>query len=101
MDLLTDWRARCARTLAPVVVVLLAACGGGGGTGTDKDSGVNKTYLSVDISDADGDPAAKQRGIDAARQRHPDRIQESDDEDGHRPECNQRIDDRLEQSHVF
>lgn len=55
MDSLTNWRARCARTLAPVVAVLLAACGGGGGTGTDKDSGVNKTYLSVDISDADGD----------------------------------------------
>lgn len=33
---------------------LLLSCGGGS-TGTDLDSGVNKTYLSVEASDADGD----------------------------------------------
>lgn len=36
---------------------LLVSCGGGGAasTSSDRDSGVNKTYLSVDVSDADGD----------------------------------------------
>ncbi|MEO6712913.1 MAG: hypothetical protein ABIM89_05730 [Mycobacteriales bacterium] len=39
---------------AATSVALLLSCGGGS-TGTDKDSGVNKTYLSVDATDADGD----------------------------------------------
>lgn len=41
------WKAACAS--------LLASCGGGGGTGTPQDSGPNKTYLSVQANDLDGD----------------------------------------------
>ena len=37
-----------------VSVAALTSCGGGS-TGNSQDSGVNKTYLSVDASDADGD----------------------------------------------
>ena len=36
------------------VAAALVSCGGGS-TGTDRDSGVNKTYLSVEVADADGD----------------------------------------------
>ncbi|MEO5883155.1 MAG: hypothetical protein ABIQ06_12125 [Caldimonas sp.] len=35
-------------------VAMLTSCGGGS-TGSSRDSGVNKTYLSVEASDADGD----------------------------------------------
>ena len=52
----------CLATRAKRAVVMtsaaalaaLASCGGGS-TGTDAASGVNKTYLSVDATDADGD----------------------------------------------
>ena len=37
-----------------VSVAALTSCGGGS-TGNSRDSGVNKTYLSVEASDADGD----------------------------------------------
>jgi mono/diheme cytochrome c family protein len=33
----------------------LVSCGGGGSTGSERNSGINKTYLSVEASDADGD----------------------------------------------
>ena len=33
----------------------LVSCGGGGSTGSERDSGINKTYLSVEAADADGD----------------------------------------------
>ena len=56
MDSVTARRARGARTVAPALaLLLLVACGGGGDTGTDKDSGVNKTYLSVEVADPEGD----------------------------------------------
>jgi len=38
---------------AALVAALLSSCGGG--TGTDRDSGTNKTYLSVQATDPDGD----------------------------------------------
>ena len=37
-----------------VSVAALTSCGGGS-TGNSRDSGINKTYLSVEASDADGD----------------------------------------------
>ena len=40
---------------AAILGGLLAGCGGGSGTGTAQDSGTNKTYLSVEAADADGD----------------------------------------------
>ncbi|HEX7436306.1 MAG TPA: hypothetical protein VF308_06350, partial [Caldimonas sp.] len=46
-------RALAVATSAAALAALTAC--GGGSTGTDRDSGVNKTYLSVDASDADGD----------------------------------------------
>ncbi|MEP6873265.1 MAG: hypothetical protein ABI887_02790 [Burkholderiales bacterium] len=55
MESVTAWRAGRALALSLLVTLSLAACGGGGGTGNEKDSGTNKTYLSVDVSDADGD----------------------------------------------
>ena len=55
MESVTAWRARRALALSLLVTLSLAACGGGGGTGTEKDSGTNKTYLSVDVADAEGD----------------------------------------------
>jgi mono/diheme cytochrome c family protein len=54
MESITAWRARRALAISLLVTLTLAACGGGG-TGTEKDSGTNKTYLSVDATDADGD----------------------------------------------
>jgi mono/diheme cytochrome c family protein len=48
--------AGALRTLAVCAgSVALASCGGGGSTGSERDSGINKTYLSVEASDADGD----------------------------------------------
>ena len=44
---------------ATVLGVLIAGCGGG--TGTDRDSGPNKTYLQVAASDADADIACVNR----------------------------------------
>lgn len=45
--------SRIAAQLSQVALgLLLAACGGS--TGNDRDSGANKTYLSVEASDADG-----------------------------------------------
>ena len=35
--------------------VALVSCGGGGSTGSERNSGINKTYLAVEASDADGD----------------------------------------------
>ena len=43
-----------AFALCVVSVATLSSCGGGS-TGNSQDSGVNKTYLSVDATDADGD----------------------------------------------
>ncbi|MEO8081354.1 MAG: hypothetical protein ABI641_12545 [Caldimonas sp.] len=43
-----------SRAGALLAAAALVSCGGGS-TGTDRDSGVNKTYLSVDATDADGD----------------------------------------------
>lgn len=44
--------ASAVRALAALALV---SCGGGGGTGNSQDSGVNKTYLSVQAADAEGD----------------------------------------------
>ena len=38
-----------------VGAVALVSCGGGGSTGSERASGINKTYLSVEAADADGD----------------------------------------------
>ncbi len=43
----------CRLGLALPCAVAIASCGGG--TGTSQDSGPNKTYLTVQASDADGD----------------------------------------------
>ena len=59
MESVTAWRARRALAVSLLVSLSLAACGGGG-TGTEKDSGTNKTYLSVDATDADGDALSYQ-----------------------------------------
>jgi hypothetical protein len=45
---------RTSRWLAPVAALLMTSCGGGG-TGTEEDSGADKTYLHVEAQDADGD----------------------------------------------
>lgn len=42
-----------ANTLKALVALLLVSCGGG--TGNPQDSGTNKTYLSVQATDAEGD----------------------------------------------
>ncbi len=49
--------ARALRTFAAgaACAVVLASCGGGASTGSERTSGINKTYLSVEASDADGD----------------------------------------------
>lgn len=49
-----------ARVAMALITAALVGCGGGGGgvvngTGTQQDSGPNKTYLTVQASDADGD----------------------------------------------
>ncbi|MEO8923965.1 MAG: hypothetical protein ABI330_14275 [Caldimonas sp.] len=48
--------ARCSLALAAGVIAAgsLMSCGGGS-TGSDQNSGTNKTFLSVDASDTDGD----------------------------------------------
>src|SRR5664279_813026 len=46
-------RALTNATSAAALAALVSC--GGGSVGTDLDSGVNKTYLSVDASDAEGD----------------------------------------------
>jgi mono/diheme cytochrome c family protein len=45
---------RAVAMTSAAALAALASCGGGS-TGTDAASGVNKTYLSVDATDADGD----------------------------------------------
>jgi hypothetical protein len=56
---MTAFSSTIAGALRSLVVcagsVALASCGGGGSTGSERDSGINKTYLSVEASDADGD----------------------------------------------
>lgn len=47
------------------LVALLASCGGG--TGTERDSGADKTYLRVEASDADGDALQYQWRVTAGR----------------------------------
>lgn len=47
-------RALRAFAVGAAGAVALASCGGGS-TGSERDSGINKTYLSVEASDADGD----------------------------------------------
>ena len=53
-----DWRelthGTWSRWLLALMLIPLGSCGGGG-TGNAQDSGTNKTYLSVEASDADGD----------------------------------------------
>jgi len=57
------WEARTASRAAMLVtatsLAILTSCGGGS-IGSDANSGVNKTYLSVDASDADGDSLSYQ-----------------------------------------
>ena len=48
-------RARTARNAFASLLAGAALLACGGGTGTQQDSGANKTYLSVQASDADGD----------------------------------------------
>ena len=45
-----------ANALGMLAAWALVSCGGGGGSGNAQDSGPDKTYLSVQASDADGDP---------------------------------------------
>ena len=49
------WRHERFVTNASVIGLGLALAGCGGGTGTEADSGTNKTTLSVEATDADGD----------------------------------------------
>ena len=49
------WRHERFVTNASVIGLGLALAGCGGGTGTEADSGINKTTLSVEATDADGD----------------------------------------------
>lgn len=48
----TPMPRRVVLMVAPIAAALLASCGG---TGTERDSGGTKTYLSVEATDADGD----------------------------------------------
>lgn len=59
-------QATCAgmRLASLVLVLTLAACGGGT-SGNDRDSGANKTYLSVAASDSDGDALSYQWRVTA------------------------------------
>lgn len=58
-------RRRHGWLLAAAVGALLASCGGG--TGTERDSGANKTTLRVQASDADGDTLQYQWRVTAGR----------------------------------
>src|SRR5258706_12705294 len=42
-------------SLSLAVTAMLLSCGGGGSTGNPQDSGANKTTLTVEASDTDGD----------------------------------------------
>lgn len=58
----TRWRAQVASIFFGLT---LAACGGGGGTGSERESGSDKTYLSIEASDADGDALSYQWRVTA------------------------------------
>ncbi len=58
---------RVAALVGACATALLASCGGGtaASTDSDRDSGINKTYLSVEASDADGDTLSYQWRVTA------------------------------------
>ena len=64
-------RALALATCA-VSVAALTSCGGGS-TGNSQDSGVNKTYLSVEATDADGDTPAVPVARHGRQHRQPQR----------------------------
>jgi mono/diheme cytochrome c family protein len=56
---------RTFRWVGPVAALLMTSCGGG--TGTEQDSGAEKTYLRVEASDADGDALQYQWRVTAGK----------------------------------
>lgn len=66
MDGTFSQQASCAvMRLASIVLVLTLAACGGGTSGNDRDSGANKTYLSVAASDSDSDTLSYQWRVTA------------------------------------
>lgn len=66
MDGTLSQRASCAlKRLASIVLGLTMAACGGGTSGNDRDSGANKTYLSVAASDSDSDALSYQWRVTA------------------------------------
>lgn len=61
------WGGRVATLVGAAASALLVSCGGGtaASTASDRDSGINKTTLSVEVNDADGDALSYQWRVTA------------------------------------